>query len=177
MLTKILVDMFSSLEGDVAEFGVHRGEFASILGGCMSKTNKTLHLFDSFEGLPELGVNDTVGVLYKGRFNDTSIDIVKKRIGPCACQIIFHKGWFENTIDEVADKKFCLIRIDCDLYEGYKLILNKMYDQLVIGGAFMLDDYQAPGCEGATMAVDEFVQERNLKVRHLEGQKYVDRYE
>ena len=41
------------IAGDIAEVGTYMGGSAKII--CRAKGNKTLHLFDSFKGLPKVG--------------------------------------------------------------------------------------------------------------------------
>src|SRR5258708_14722189 len=45
-----------NLEGDYAEVGVYKGATAKLI--CEAKGNKFLHLFDTFEGLPQEGEID-----------------------------------------------------------------------------------------------------------------------
>src|SRR5258708_698345 len=47
----------AAVEGDIAEFGCMTGRTANVISATMSsfKMDRTLHLFDSFEGLPKAG--------------------------------------------------------------------------------------------------------------------------
>ncbi len=44
------------IKGELAEVGVYKGGSAKLI--CEAKGNSILHLFDTFEGLPNVGEND-----------------------------------------------------------------------------------------------------------------------
>jgi len=171
--------IFSSCDGDVAEFGVYGGESASRLYAVIVYYKKKLYLFDSFTGLPKLSKHDSPVVFYEHRFSDTSEAQVLRRLGTNGSngQIVIYKGMFSDTIHLIKDKRFCFINIDCDLYEGYKLILETLYDNLNVGGVFRLDDYREQHCDGATRAVDEFAARYGLNVELEQKDYYIQKYE
>jgi O-methyltransferase len=55
----------AKIPGDIAEVGVYTGGSAKIV--CEAKGDRTLHLFDTFEGLPQPSKVDNR--FYKGQFN------------------------------------------------------------------------------------------------------------
>src|ERR1700760_4659127 len=78
-----------TVEGDFAQFGVYRGNTARIIESLMTGDRK-LHLFDSFEGLPE----DWTKAKGKGAFklSDGDIPIFESP------HVVMHKGWFKDTV-------------------------------------------------------------------------------
>ena len=79
-------------------------------------------------------------------------------------------GDIRNTLLDFLKKntteKFSLIHLDMDVYEPTAFVLGKLFDRLVNGGLFVIDDYNT--VEGATIAVDEFIaQHPNLKIERL----------
>src|SRR5665213_2075445 len=78
-----------TLPGDFAQFGVYRGKTARLIAANMEPPRK-LHLFDSFEGLPE----DWTNRKKEGAFKLTPDEI------PIfdADNIVIHKGWFKDTV-------------------------------------------------------------------------------
>ena len=46
------------VDGDVCEFGVAQGETSALIANEIADSNKILHLFDSFEGLPRPSEKD-----------------------------------------------------------------------------------------------------------------------
>jgi len=79
------------------------------------------------------------------------------------------KGLFEETLyEKLADKKFSLVLVDCDLYDATKISMEFVYPRLVEGGIIMFDDYDRVSSDdpqwGETKAVIEFCSSKNLKV-------------
>lgn len=64
-----------SLEGDVAEVGVCRGGTAKLLAQTLGPVGKTLHLFDTFTGMPE--ADPAHDVHREGDFGNTSLEAVR----------------------------------------------------------------------------------------------------
>lgn len=166
---------------DFVELGVARGGAAALLSlGAFDKSapeQRRVWLFDSYEGLPEPGAEDTaaddttgdhVRPLPKGSCLGT-LDAVRSllidRFRLPADRINFVKGWFQDTVPVTAPTmgKIALLRIDGDWYESTKICLNHLYDHVSPGGAVIIDDYLS--CVGCKKAVDEFIAERHLDVR------------
>src|SRR5579864_2775032 len=101
-----------TLEGDYAQFGVWRGRTARIIAALTSKGRK-LHLFDSFEGLPE----DWIASKKAGHFSLSPDQI--PTFDPKVA--VIHKGWFKDTVPPfVADMKepLAFLHMDADLYSS-----------------------------------------------------------
>lgn len=168
------------ISGDFVELGVARGGAAALLSlGAFDKEapeKRRVYLFDSYEGLPEPGANDTlednttgdhVRPLPKGSCLGTLEDVHNTLFGAFDLpkdRISFIKGWFENTVPVEAPKlgKIALLRIDGDWYESTKVCLDHLYDRVSPGGSVVIDDYLS--CVGCKRAVDEFVINRNLQI-------------
>jgi hypothetical protein len=71
-----IVKQTYKIDGDIAEFGVYKGGSARIIAE--SKGTKSLHLFDTFEGMPT--VNEKIDKHRKSDFADTSIENVKTNV-------------------------------------------------------------------------------------------------
>lgn len=159
----------STVRGEIIEFGVFKGnsffrwiKFRDLL----EQTNSRKIIgFDIFGDFPEANfeldkdkrdafVKETNGgksishseinsLLDKQGLNK-NIDIVK--------------GDILTTLDkylvENPHLKISLLHIDVDLYEPTKIILEKLYDKVTIGGIIIFDDYGA--FAGTNKAVDDF---------------------
>src|SRR5262249_38722920 len=97
-----------------------------------------------------LGTLDDVEGLLFGRFG-----LPRERIS-------LVKGWFQDTLPVRAPEigPVAVLRIDGDWYESTKVCLDHLYDQVVAGGAVIVDDYES--CFGCTKAVDEFLERRGI---------------
>ena len=167
------------VEGNFVECGVWKGGSAGIMGLVMMKSaiNRQLHLFDSFEGLPEptdmdgLQAAEYSGGKSSGRLESVNqckagIEIVENllhtRLNIPKEKTVYHAGWFQNTVPEQAREcgKIAVLRLDGDWYESTKICLENLYDQLSVGGVLILDDYYA--WEGCKKATDEFRSQHSI---------------
>jgi Macrocin-O-methyltransferase (TylF) len=143
----------ASVEGDIAEFGCMTGRTATVLSGAMAsfRTEKLLHLFDSFEGLPETtneidaaSFHTREGTWRPGTCKGISPEALRKRclefLKPE--QVRIYEGWFSKTISQFPDgTRLGLLHVDCDLYESAKDVLDYVFSkQMVAEGAIVLFD-------------------------------------
>ena len=89
------------IEGDIAEVGVYRGGSAKLI--CEAKGNKQLHLFDTFEGLPDLCEKDGASPFHKGQFIGSYEDV--KNYLRKYSSVYFYKG-FARTFSHFSSSKF-----------------------------------------------------------------------
>ncbi len=149
--------------GDIAEVGVYRGGSAKII--CLVKGDKTLHLFDTFEGLPKVEDIDMVWPFYEGKFA-ASIESVQAYLAE-EKNVFFYKGLFPDTSGPIEDKKFSMVNFDVDTYESTKKCLEFFYERMNPGGIMLSHDYiTAPGVK---KAFDDFFEERREPVLETAG--------
>lgn len=128
-----------TLPGDFLQFGVFRGHTARILESYILPGRK-LHLFDSFEGLPE-DWSDTK--FKKGHFSVTADEIFA--FDPSRTAV--HKGWFSDTIGpykETYSNPVSMIHSDVDLYSLTIDVLEGLNDQIVPGTILLLMKFFCP---------------------------------
>jgi O-methyltransferase len=142
------------------EAGVFQGGTAKMLRILAEQKGKTLHLFDSFEGMEVADSERDRHIA--GDFADTSIEAVQKVVGATG-HIHFHKGWIPRTFEGLEDRKFCFAHIDLDLYQGVLDTLEFVYSRMPAGGVIVSDDYGFASCPGARRAVDEFFADKPEK--------------
>lgn len=134
--------------GVAAEFGVYAGGSAKIIYKAL---RGTLHLFDSFEGLPDAGEYD---LHRRGDFSDVNFNDVKHYLSDCP-NIHYHVGWF-NEIQK-PDIKYDFVHIDADLYESTNQALEYFYPRMKPGGIMIFDDYYWEGTPGVRKAIYDFL--------------------
>jgi hypothetical protein len=143
------------LAGDIAELGVYKGMTAAVLAKIARRAGRTAYLFDTFEGFKKA---DLVGIDADKRleqFTDTSLEAVRNRVG--TENVNYVRGRFPESAAQIADNlQFCLVHIDCDLYEPMTAALKYFYPRLVPGGFLVVHDYSSLAWNGAERAVDEF---------------------
>ncbi len=154
---KNLLNLIGHIDGDIAECGVYTGQSAYFLCKFFTKMQKTIHLFDSFEGLSSPSGKD--GIYWAKGDMKISEDMVKNNLAEFD-NFITYKGWIPSRFNEVGDLKFCFIHIDVDLYQPTLDALIFFYPRLVANGIILLDDYGFISCPGARAAVDFFLQDK-----------------
>lgn len=120
------------IKGDIAEIGVYRGGSAKII--CEAKEDKSLHLFDTFEGIPELSKWDT-GDYHKGELQ-VSLKDVKSYLNKYR-NVYLYKGLFPSTAKPIRNKKFSFVNIDVDIYESTLNCLKFFYTRMNPGGGLL----------------------------------------
>ncbi len=151
------------VSGDVAELGVYRGEFASLINSAFPE--RRLHLFDTFSGFPEEDVLKDRSMGFSkaqtGDFSETGESLVFNRM-PLQANIVIHKGYFPETFSTCLDTAFAFVSIDADLYSPTKSALPLFWDRLSCGGAMIIHDYNSTQFSGAGLAVREFCKGKGL---------------
>src|SRR5690606_23434766 len=83
------------------------------------------------------------------------------RWGVQGMNLIYHQGWFQDTLPQNNIDKIAILRLDGDLYESNKVCLEYLGHKVVKGGYIIIDDY---ALTGAQIAVHEYIEERKLDV-------------
>lgn len=158
-----VIQQIQDLAGDMAEAGVFRGGSAYLLLSASGEDRK-IHLFDSFDGLPEPIERDRPDksipfYAKKGRFR-TDCDKVGEFLSEFGGRVIIHRGWFEDTLRrskvDFPDIKYAFVHLDVDLYQSYKECLEYFVPRIVPGGYLICDEYLFQNLPGAKLAIDEY---------------------
>lgn len=163
------------IPGDIVECGVWRGgsmqAVALTLAG-LGETERELHLFDTFEGMPPPTENDTR--TRDGKTADALLAVAKPEsrmwaiadlddvragmdeTGYPADKIHYHPGLVEDTTPGEAPSTIALLRLDTDWYSSTLHELEHLYSRLSPGGILLLDDYG--DWDGARRATEEWLE-------------------
>lgn len=150
------------LDGAVAELGVAEGKFARVINALFPE--KTLHLFDTFEGFPKVDADDDRKRNYSNIKPEwyAGIDMTALMTGmryPNKC--VIHKGYFPDTAQGL-EESFCFVNIDCDLYKPILAGLEYFYPRMVKGGYIFIHDYRSRYYTGVRPALAEFAEKNNV---------------
>jgi O-methyltransferase len=168
------------IEGSIVECGVWKGGsmMAAILRlQEMGDTERSLFLYDTFEGMSEptefdmdpSGQKATTLLNTRTKTEEdhvwafSPLEAVKASIYQTQYPkelIHFIKGKVEETIPQTIPEKIAILRLDTDWYESTKHELIHLFPRLVKGGVLILDDYGH--WSGAKKAVDEYIHENNI---------------
>lgn len=145
------------MNGEAAEVGVYKGGSAKLLADIFSLKGKTIHLYDTFCGMPP---TDPRHDLYdKGSFGDTSFDSVTAFLKSCY-NVMLHPGYFPDTAQSIIESKFCFVHIDVDIYRSVMDCCDFFHPRLLNGGVMIFDDYGSTSCPGARLAVDDYFKDK-----------------
>lgn len=161
-----LVRATAKLGGCMAEVGVYRGGSARVIRE--ADDQRPLHLFDTFEGMPEPAPTDTKqlrGGFRGGQFS-WSLEDVRTYLADCA-KVHLHKGLFPATGEAVKDEKFSFVHCDVDFYSSTRGVLEFFYPRLVHGGIIVSHDFAT--CRGVREAMEEFFKDLPEPLIELPG--------
>ncbi|MBD9374399.1 class I SAM-dependent methyltransferase [Rhizobium sp. ARZ01] len=171
------------IPGDLVECGVWSGGSIALMAlwDMRFETARQYHAFDSFEGLPpptpadnevfesfmvdrrEQGEKLPGTLTWTGICQGDGADTVRaffSRVGIPRERVIFHVGWFQDTVPAASIHSIAVLRIDGDWYDSTKTCLDHLYDFVSPGGIIIIDDYGT--FSGCRRAVDEFRKQRNI---------------
>jgi O-methyltransferase len=150
-----------NLQGNVAELGVYKGKFARYINQYFP--DRTLYLFDTFEGFHESDVEKEKQNNYSSgeqSFTDTSVEKVLALMPhPGQCKPV--KGFFPASAKGI-DDTFVFVSLDADLYDPLYSGLQFFYPKLVKGGYIFIHDFNNDGYKGARKAVETFCKEEGI---------------
>jgi O-methyltransferase len=152
----------SKIEGELAEVGVYQGASARLI--CEVKGNRTLHLFDTFEGLPAPGPQDGPEFV-QGGFRCGLEDVQQYLSG--YPNLHFYRGLFPSTAGPVQDRTFAFVNLDVDLYESTKMALEFFYPRMAPSGIILSHDYS--GASGVRKTFEEFFSDKPEIIVELLG--------
>jgi hypothetical protein len=147
-------------EGLILEFGVEKG---ASLRHLAALTPRTVHGFDSFEGLP----GDWGGTKEaKGAFD------LQGRLPQVPANAKLHIGWFDKTLPPflAADPApVALLHVDCDIYISTVTIFEGLKDRIKPGTVIVFDEYfNYPGWRNHEYkAFQEFIAASGLTYSYL----------
>jgi O-methyltransferase len=164
--------MLEKIPGDFVETGVWKGGACVLANAVLreyGEQNRRVHAFDSFEGLPKPYAEVDVKLNDKHHTFDelaVSLEEVKEvfaSYGLLSDNVVFRKGWFKDTMQEVNDiESVAILRLDGDMYSSTMEVLDALYDKVPVGGYLIIDDWMLPGCR---KACDDFFRKRNLDIK------------
>lgn len=162
----------AAVPGDVVEFGCYVGTTSVHLMQALAP-GKTLHVYDSFAGLPEKTAPDIspAGEQFRpGELAATKKQLITnfKKLGlPLP---VIHKGWFDALTPDDVPSAVSFAFLDGDYYESVRAPLELLRHRLSPGAIIVVDDYANEALPGAAKAVDQWLRSepraRLVRVEH-----------
>ena len=180
----------NKIEGVIIECGVCAGLFEEIWIQELQFNNEVrdIYMYDTFKGCTEptnFDYTAKTATIYQLDSNGTynwwrNLMIDKDTNRMCYCPLEKVKDNLEkynypeenlhyvvgDVLETLKDKstipsKIAILRLDTDWYESSKFELEQMYDNVVIGGVIIFDDYYH--WDGQRRATDNFFKKRGLE--------------
>ncbi len=159
------------LDGDTAECGAYKGASSYLICRRNLKYQKTHHIFDSFEGLSD-PVNEDGDYWKKGDLS-CGEHVLRENLKEFSA-VHYYKGWIPERFSDVADRKFCFVHLDIDLYQPTRDSILFFYERMTPGGIILCDDYGFTSCPGANKAMNDFFSDKAEEIVLLPtGQGFV----
>ena len=120
------------VDGFYLEFGVRSGSTINHIA--RRNPRRTVHGFDSFEGLPEPWTGYSMDA---GAFSGEGIPTV-------ASNVELHVGWFDETLPaflETHEGDVALVHIDSDIYSSAKTVLDNLAPRMRAGSIIVFNEY------------------------------------
>lgn len=162
----------NNIPGSLAELGVFRGAFASLINETF--TDRKLFLFDTFESFNpdeykkelELGRVGGTNGFFNAHANTNENILLSNLPNSNICTIC--KGYFPQTIPEnVYEEKFAFVSLDVDLEESTYQGLKFFYPRLNENGFIFLHDYTTHWLQGIKEAVNRYENDNNIILKKV----------
>jgi O-methyltransferase len=170
------------IQGDIVECGVWRGGNMAAAARTLAEMNsfdRSLYLFDTFEGMPQPGQRDIncegdkAQDIYRhnkqsGDGSDwcfASEEEVMELMSGCGydeTKIHLVKGRVEETVPSKAPEKISVLRLDTDWYDSTRHELQHLFPRLESGGIIIIDDYGH--WQGARDATDQYLAQNGISI-------------
>ena len=149
------------LPGAMAEVGVYQGCSAKLIS--IASRECPLHLFDTFDGLPEPGEAERTH-LRRSQYR-SSLSSVRSFLDRHD-NVVLHPGRFPETAHGLEDERFSFVHLDVDLKSSTRDCLEFFHPRMVPGGIIMTHDYSF--LDGVREAFTEFLEGRTGQLIELQ---------
>lgn len=164
----------AGIPGGFVECGVYKGGCSMAAAMTYLRAGRTdvdLHLFDTFEGMPEATDDDFYlkdGTPAEAMFpdeawcyaSDAEVRSNMERTGYPMNRVRLVKGKVEDTIPATAPEQIAVLRLDTDWYSSTRHEMEHLYPLLSPGGVLIIDDYGH--WSGSQRAVDEYLEANGI---------------
>jgi O-methyltransferase len=171
-LEQVLVQ---GIPGDIVEFGCYIGTTSLFLRRMLDAYEqsgaRTLHVYDSFAGLPPKTTQDQS--VAGDQFKAGELSVSKKQLihefQKAHLQLpVIHKAWFNELQPADVPSHIAFAFLDGDFYESIIESIRLVWPALEPGAVVTVDDFGREALPGAERAINTFLQNRqaNLHAEH-----------
>ena len=153
--------------GDVVEFGCYVGTTSVYLQQELKNFRKQLHVYDSFEGLPEkvdFDLSPAGEQFKKGELFASKNELIKNFKKQNLQLPVIHKGWFSELTSSDIPQQICFAYLDGDYFHSILDPLKLIWKNLSPGAIVVVDDYQNEQLPGVKKALDVWGQAHSFSL-------------
>jgi hypothetical protein len=162
------------LDGDFVECGVGKGLLSTTIVNYIDfdKTSKKFFLFDTYEGIPleQAKSNEerlNMEILNSSNYNSNYFNDVKNSFSKYA-NVFLVQGIVPESLKSIIFSKIAYISIDMNNAFAEIAAIEHLWDNIVIGGVVVLDDYAyGPEFYEQKKAWDLFAESKGFKILTL----------
>ena len=160
------------VEGDIVELGCNVGTTSLFIQKLLKHygSGKVFHIYDSFEGLPEVKAQDKINLKSRGKprsknYQKGSCKTKKEELinnfSKAKLKLpTIHTGWFGKIPDEEYPKKIAFAFFDGDFYSSIMDSFDKVYPKMVPNSRITIHDYQWKFLPGVEEACIDFLKDK-----------------
>jgi O-methyltransferase len=153
----------------VVEFGCYIGTTSLFIRRLLDayKSDAVLHVYDSFEGLPEKTIQDQspAGEQFKRGELAASKKEFRLQFTKAGLRApVIHKAWFHDLAADDVPSEIDFAFLDGDYYESVMTPLILIWPKLRPGAVVVVDDYANEALPGAAKAVNEWLRNHPAKL-------------
>lgn len=132
-----------AVDGDFVECGVYLGLYSATMANYLDfeTINKTLYLYDTFDGIPEAysdEIERRLNVEYH-KVENWHARVVERFSGYPNVEIV--PGVLPDSLDARSPKTIAFLHVDLNAAAAEIGALDKLFDRVSAGGIVLLDDY------------------------------------
>lgn len=152
--------MYSLSEGDIVELGCYVGTTSIHLQKIALQFGRTLHVYDSFEGLPPKTLQDSspAGLDFRaGELTASKKALITNFVKQNLPLPVIHKGWFSGLGDTDLPDQIAFAFLDGDFYQSIVDSFRVVWPRLRRDGFVLVHDYERTALPGVKRAVQQFL--------------------
>lgn len=158
------------VDGDIVELGCFVGTTSLFLQRLARQQSpaKTLHVYDSFAGLPQKSPQDQspAGEQFKaGELLASKAQLIKHFKHAGLPLPVIHKCWFEQLAPADLPGRISFAFLDGDFYRSILASLKVVWPKLAPGAVIVVDDYQTVALPGVQQAIKEWSQNHSFTLK------------
>jgi O-methyltransferase len=153
----------NKIQGNVAEVGVFKGDFASKINQAFP--DRKFFLFDTFRGFDErdVSIESEKNIETPDKtFPSAVSEKVLARMQHPEC-VVLREGFFPETAIGLEKETFAFVSLDVDLYQPTLEGLKFFYPRLSRGGYIFVHDFHSRYFPGCGQAVREFIKDSGAR--------------